>query len=317
MLLNVPHLTLPFAGGAGSYSESTVLPSQLCLDLAENGPEMSIVGPWGEVRVLRLENVSLEAPNSENIIISSLSEGQYHELCSWSHFQWFQVSTQHPVGPGIFRSDSQRGTCVTITKPLVFFEKELYWDHAKGAPAELLPNSYDSHRTPKLDLRLSFSPYEMRKAWLAQANCIFAELEEEAGVEDYACPAYWSLDPSGADHLSTEDARILGFPAIHVETSMSGNFWHGSVYKGLRRFHGGKGLDPESPEVARRLGYPLYEVLSDRVPFPAREGYGHRDDFGRNQLADQAQTKHEKWMFGLQSIIDTATILNIERGQSS
>ncbi|KAJ6464429.1 hypothetical protein C8R45DRAFT_791423, partial [Mycena sanguinolenta] len=74
---------------------------------------------------------------------------------------------------------------------------------------------------------------------------------------------YWSLDPSGADHLSTEDARILGFPAIHIETGMFGYFWDRSVYEGLRQFHEGKGLDPESREGAMQLGYPLYEVLRD------------------------------------------------------
>ncbi|KAJ6464479.1 hypothetical protein C8R45DRAFT_794667, partial [Mycena sanguinolenta] len=77
-----------------------------------------------------------------------------------------------------------------------------------------------------------------------------------------ACPAYWSLDPSGADRLSTEDARILGFPAIHIEGIMAGMSWDRSVYEGLRRFHEGKGFDPESQEeVTRQLGYPLYEVL--------------------------------------------------------
>ncbi|KAF7337255.1 hypothetical protein MSAN_02278000 [Mycena sanguinolenta] len=81
-----------------------------------------------------------------------------------------------------------------------------------------------------------------------------------------ACPAYWSLDPSGADCLSTEDAKILGFPTIHIETNVKGCSWDRSVYRGLRRFHEGKGHNPESREAARRLGYPLYEVLSDRVP---------------------------------------------------
>ncbi|KAF7337292.1 hypothetical protein MSAN_02281800 [Mycena sanguinolenta] len=86
-----------------------------------------------------------------------------------------------------------------------------------------------------------------------------------------ACPAYWSLDPSGADRLSPEDARMLGFPPIHIETFVQGKSWERSVYKGLRRFHEGKGFDPESREVARQLGYPLFEVLSNRVPFLARK----------------------------------------------
>ncbi|KAJ6464506.1 hypothetical protein C8R45DRAFT_1024252 [Mycena sanguinolenta] len=300
---------------------------KLCLDLAEGGPETSLELTWCDTvttNVLRVENISLDAPDSEDIIISSLSEDQYYGLCSRgpiAHFQYFRVSTQHPVGPGIFRLDSQHGTCLGITEPLVFLEEELYWEHYEGAPGELLPSSwirYDSHRTPKLDLRLSFSSYELRKAWLAQANRIFAALEEVANVESYVCvdyiqstlriaskhhipkgylfvcspqdfrtsidpqahlyhwpayPAYWSLDPSGADRLSPEDARILGFPTTHIETTMFGYLWDCSVYKGLRRFHKGKGLDPESREAARQLGYPLYEVLSDvgsEVPFPAR-----------------------------------------------
>ncbi|KAJ6464491.1 hypothetical protein C8R45DRAFT_1024191 [Mycena sanguinolenta] len=281
----------------------------------------SRLNKWHEF-VLRLEKVSLDAPDSENRIISSLSEDQYHEICSQPSIgrrQYFQVSTKHPVGPGIFRPDSQYGTCVGITKTLVYAEEEICWDDYRGAACQLLPNSwirFDSHQTPILDLSLLATSYEIRMAWLAQANCIFAELEEEAHVENYvcvnhiefrlriaekhhipegylfvcppqdfrtgikpqghlyqwpACPAYWSLDPSGADRLGTEDARILGFPTIHIETIIFGESWDRRVYQGLRRFHEGKGLDPESQEVARRQGYPLYEVLSDSVPFPARK----------------------------------------------
>ncbi|KAF7353248.1 hypothetical protein MSAN_01512600 [Mycena sanguinolenta] len=272
-----------------------------------------------------LKNVTLDAPDSEDMIISSLSQDQYHELCcqpSIAQRHWFQVSTEHPIGPGIFQPDSQYGTCVRIMEPLqILPEEELHWENYGRAPDELLPNlwiRYDSHRTNALllELRLRFWERGIPKAWLAQANCIFAELEEGAHIEDYicigylqlnlqiankhyipkgylfvcpprdlctsneahanlyqwpACPAYWSLDPSGADRLSTEDAKSLGFPAIHIETGMYGYSWDHSVYEGLRRFHEGKGFDPDSREVARRLRYPLYEVLSDCTPFPARE----------------------------------------------
>ncbi|KAF7334338.1 hypothetical protein MSAN_02378700 [Mycena sanguinolenta] len=300
---------------------------QLCLGLAETeeaSTELDVVRP----RVLRSENISLDAPDSEDILISSLSEAQYHELCSWypiARFQYFQISTEHPVGPGVFQLDSQHGTCVRITKPLQILPKvepHSHWEHY-GVRGEPLPNSwmrYEFPRTCTHLLELEFASYEVRNVWVAQANHIFAELEDKTHVENYvcidrigfilrvlhctdyntpagylfvcppqdfhtgakphanlyqwpACPAYWSLDPSGADHLSTEDARSLGFPAIHIETRMAGTYWDHSVYEGLRQFHEGKGFDPYSQEVARQLGYPLYEVLSDlgsEVPFPAR-----------------------------------------------
>ncbi|KAF7353211.1 hypothetical protein MSAN_01508800 [Mycena sanguinolenta] len=295
---------------------------ELCLDLAPSGP-----GTFFNILkspVLRLENLSLDAPNSEDILISSLSDDQYHELCCQypiARFPWFQVSTRHPVGPGIFRSDSQHETCVRIPEPLILPEAELYWNLGRRAPGKLLPNSwirYDPGRayTLRLKLQLSFWEHRIVKAWLAQASCIFTELQEVAHVEDYvcihgveftlritdereipegylfvcppqdlrtsterhaslyqwpACPAYWSLDPSGADRLSTEDARNLGFPAIHTETVVGGLSWDHSIYQGLRRFHEGKGFNPESQEVARRLGYPVFEASSDGAPFPARE----------------------------------------------
>ncbi|KAF7337261.1 hypothetical protein MSAN_02278600 [Mycena sanguinolenta] len=288
------------------------LTGELCLDLAQGGAETISELPWSDAHILRLENVSLDAPNSEDIIIPSLSEDQYHRLCS-NHpihrFQCFQASTQHPVGPGIFRSDSQYGTWVRITEPLMLPEEQFCWDLHWGGTGEVMPNSYDSRE----------------EAWLARANHIFAELEEEAHVEDYVCvygvtfilriadkhqipkgylficppqdfrtsneahanlyqwppcPAYWSLDPSGAARLSMEDTRVLGFSAIHIETVMDGSSWDHSVYKGLQRFHEGKGFNPDSQEVARQLGYQFYKVLSDRasaVPFLVHKGEPHLD----------------------------------------
>ncbi|KAF7353250.1 hypothetical protein MSAN_01512800 [Mycena sanguinolenta] len=291
---------------------------KLCLDLAQGEPETNLGIFWSNSRILHLDNLSLDAPDSEDMIISSLSEDQYHKLCCESpiaQFHYFQVSTEYPVGVGIFRTDSQYAACVRITEPLQFLlEEELNWYNYGNAPDDLLPNSYDSSQTSSLGLELhvSFSLHELEMAWLAQGNHIFTELEKVTDAEDYvcvygaefilrtpykhdipegylfvcpsqdfrtgnevhvnlyqwpACPAYWSLDPSGADRLSTEDARNLGFPAIHIETVMEGLSWDRSVYQGLRRFHEGKGFDPNSEEVARWLGYPLYEVSSDPCRF--------------------------------------------------
>ncbi|KAJ7747870.1 hypothetical protein B0H14DRAFT_445952 [Mycena olivaceomarginata] len=85
-------------------------------------------------------------------------------------------------------------------------------------------------------------------------------------------PAYWSLDPSGAARLSTEDARTLGFPIIHIETTIYGLSWDDTVYDKLRLLHRSKGFDPNTQEAARHLGYPLFELCRDAgAPFACGE----------------------------------------------
>ncbi|KAJ7168980.1 hypothetical protein C8R46DRAFT_243344 [Mycena filopes] len=80
------------------------------------------------------------------------------------------------------------------------------------------------------------------------------------------CPAYWSLDPLGVEHLSTEEATRLGFPSMELQTQVFGESWDASVYAGLRQFHEAKGFDPDSQDVARHIGYPLYRVSGEMDP---------------------------------------------------
>ncbi|KAJ7724724.1 hypothetical protein DFH07DRAFT_262372 [Mycena maculata] len=80
------------------------------------------------------------------------------------------------------------------------------------------------------------------------------------------CPTYWSLDPSGAERLSIEEARHLGFPNVQFTTEITGHSWDASVYKGLHQFHTGKKFDADSQNVVRHLGLPLYQVPSAMVP---------------------------------------------------
>jgi hypothetical protein len=75
------------------------------------------------------------------------------------------------------------------------------------------------------------------------------------------------LDPSGVDRLSSEDAKILGFPSIHIETVIDGVGWDDSVYAGLRQFHQAKDFDTEGRDLAKHLGYPLYELSNINYPF--------------------------------------------------
>ncbi|KAJ7884210.1 hypothetical protein B0H14DRAFT_2701046 [Mycena olivaceomarginata] len=78
------------------------------------------------------------------------------------------------------------------------------------------------------------------------------------------CPAYWSIDPSGAERLSAEEARTLGFPDIDSWTEVRGMFWDSIVYGGIRQFHEAKGFDPDSQEVAIHFGYTLFEVSCEQ-----------------------------------------------------
>ncbi|KAJ6565350.1 hypothetical protein B0H10DRAFT_1740883, partial [Mycena sp. CBHHK59/15] len=75
-------------------------------------------------------------------------------------------------------------------------------------------------------------------------------------------PAYWSLDPLGAQRLglSVDDAKNLGFPALQLEMSVKGFSWPEATYLALRHFHQAKGYDPDSQEIARHLGDPLYQL---------------------------------------------------------
>ncbi|KAF7377066.1 hypothetical protein MSAN_00124900 [Mycena sanguinolenta] len=79
-----------------------------------------------------------------------------------------------------------------------------------------------------------------------------------------ACPAYWCLDPSGADPLSPEEATQLGFPSFELTTKADGMYWDANVYEGLRQFHKAKGFDPYSQEVTRHLGLPFFRLSSER-----------------------------------------------------
>jgi hypothetical protein len=80
------------------------------------------------------------------------------------------------------------------------------------------------------------------------------------------CPAYWSLDPTGFERLTTEEALGSGFPSMELTTEVKGWSWDGSVYAGLRQFHRAKGFDPDSQDVARHFEEPLYQLSSEIEP---------------------------------------------------
>ncbi|KAJ7760212.1 hypothetical protein DFH07DRAFT_698688, partial [Mycena maculata] len=74
------------------------------------------------------------------------------------------------------------------------------------------------------------------------------------------CPVYWSLAPAGDACLSTEEARRLGFPSLELRIHTWARSWDASVYSSLSQFHQAKGFIPDSQDVARHLGAPLFQL---------------------------------------------------------
>ncbi|KAF8214435.1 hypothetical protein K438DRAFT_1553690, partial [Mycena galopus ATCC 62051] len=72
--------------------------------------------------------------------------------------------------------------------------------------------------------------------------------------------AYWSVDPSGAERLSAEQAKTLGLPDIDSWVEVWGTCWDSNDYDGICQFHEAKGFDPYTQDMAIELGYPLFQV---------------------------------------------------------
>jgi hypothetical protein len=95
--------------------------------------------------------------------------------------------------------------------------------------------------------------------------CPFREIETDVPgcFHIHDCPAYWSHDPLGAERLSAEEARTLGFPDIDSWMEVRGIFWDSSVYEGVRQFHEAKGFDPYSQDAAIELDCPLFQLCCE------------------------------------------------------
>ncbi|KAJ6576993.1 hypothetical protein DFH09DRAFT_355483 [Mycena vulgaris] len=176
---------------------------------------------------------------------------------------------------------------------------------------------YNSHHG--LGIVIDSQVFCTGEAWIAQANHVFRCLRITSNYEDYAfvysilfritisappqtppngylflcptlhcgpssfqwpnCHAFWSLDPLGVERLSAQEVLALGFPAIELTTYVRGTSWDAKVYEGIHRFHQAKGFDPDSLDVSRHLGYPLYELSNDPgVPFACVDDDSDDDD---------------------------------------
>ncbi|KAK7027658.1 hypothetical protein R3P38DRAFT_947925 [Favolaschia claudopus] len=104
---------------------------------------------------------------------------------------------------------------------------------------------------------------------------------------------YWSLDPLGMDPLSAEQAAELGLPSFDISIiSRAHSAWSGTVYAGLRQFH--QGFDPDSQDLARHLGVPLYELYSDHEKSASVDGgAAHIEELPTCDCPDQLEEGNE------------------------
>ncbi|KAJ7613610.1 hypothetical protein DFH06DRAFT_144167 [Mycena polygramma] len=68
---------------------------------------------------------------------------------------------------------------------------------------------------------------------------------------------YWAVDPDGVRKLNASSVERLRLPRLICRTVTLGDSWTAAHYQALREVHKAKGFDPDSPDVAISLGYPL------------------------------------------------------------
>ncbi|KAF7337199.1 Kinase-like protein [Mycena sanguinolenta] len=165
---------------------------QLCVDLSlGERRNYVLLDRAPEYRILPFDNISLDDPNAEALVISSLDENTYHAFCSGhgiARWRTFPISPRLPIWylATLSQLDSERRALLMLTKPLDFHrEVALVWRICPGN--KVLPTSwmrYDSRQAYNLDLTLSVYR-DAVKCWLAQANYIFSQLPTTPDSEDY------------------------------------------------------------------------------------------------------------------------------------
>ncbi|KAJ7706601.1 hypothetical protein B0H16DRAFT_1746865 [Mycena metata] len=261
------------------------------------------------------------------IAIESLGLAQYHNICSWYLSRYRQhnfISTSATVHIGAvtsWPSGHQYEEHVEIALLAEIDVSYTSWRILDDEKGDLMGNGWTRYRADDVfNTRIMLEVYSIDpEGWLSQANHVFSHLEITSNLEDYVgnaqpapgylflCPkedfrtghasfgwpnrpAYWSLDPEGIEALSTEEAEELGFPPFQLATRVSGMFWDIGVYAGLCQVHQGKGFNPDSQDVARLLGDPLYELSRDVNP-----PFAHVDDFHEAEETPGHTDTDDEW----------------------
>ncbi|KAJ7079672.1 hypothetical protein C8R44DRAFT_689041 [Mycena epipterygia] len=143
-------------------------------------------------------------------------------------------------------------------------------------------------------LTLSSPPETLPEGYLF--FCPLEDLREENGrwLPNPECLAYWSFDDSGSEMLSPEEASRLGFPSLDFKMKVCMRSCNQTVYAVLSQFHAGKGFDPNSQDLARHLGHPLYELSSALTNGSARTSESDSSEHRDNPVSTH-DAPHPQW----------------------
>ncbi|KAL0567809.1 hypothetical protein V5O48_014185 [Marasmius crinis-equi] len=80
---------------------------------------------------------------------------------------------------------------------------------------------------------------------------------------------HWSFDPTGQHPLPAEMCKDLGLPTIlNFEVYPPYQYcWNNKAYKWMHEYQLARGFNPKTPDFARHLGFPVYQVQSDSNRF--------------------------------------------------
>ncbi|KAJ7246715.1 hypothetical protein C8J57DRAFT_1476017 [Mycena rebaudengoi] len=189
---------------------------------------------------------SFSTPDTEAMTFNSLTFNAYHEICSWNLVQDQPITVPLPttvnLGVIIRCSSNELKDCVEIAFLTNVEVDGNSWENSRGPAGEVTEHGWT--RTITMS---AWTPGKI--SWLTQANHIFARLQITSDFEDYALinevafrlnvgttndplgylflcpqidfqigpssfgwsnsPAYWSLDPAGAERLRVEEAIRL------------------------------------------------------------------------------------------------------------
>ncbi|KAJ7050655.1 hypothetical protein C8F01DRAFT_1067498 [Mycena amicta] len=149
--------------------------------------------------------------------------------------------------------------------------REIYWDSAAEwwlPQANYILRSLGIHSKYEkygivsgIEYLVSFDP-KVVPSPPKQAYLFLCPLEDMRSSEGrFVHPnmaAFWSLDPSGRTRLSHWNATMFGLPTLSFKMKVWARSWTEGMYSALREFHAGKGFDPDSQDIAKELGVPLY-----------------------------------------------------------